>query len=247
MKMSKKIINALAVILLIVAIMAFSLSKLEYTFSWISLLEYGRKFIFGFIMTIVISFFSLIFSLIIGIVMAIFSRSSILFLSYLSRVYIEIVRGTPFLVQIYFFYFIIATAFGLSNKYILGIIILSIFTGAYVTEIIRGGIESINKSQLETAKALGFTTFQTYKYVIIPQVIKRILPGLTGQVSSLIKDSSLLSVIAVSEFTKVVLEVDSLNFRTFENLTLLGIGYLCLTLPISLISKKLERRFHYES
>ncbi|MFA9398254.1 MAG: amino acid ABC transporter permease, partial [Clostridiaceae bacterium] len=178
---------------------------------------------------------------------AIFSRSRVLFLNYLSRFYIEIVRGTPFLVQIYFFYFIIATAFNLNNKYVLGIIILSVFTGAYVTEIIRGGIESINKSQLETAKSIGFTQVQTYRYVVVPQVITRILPSLAGQLSSLVKDSSLLSVIAVSEFTKVILEVDALNFRTFENLTLLGIGYLALTLPISLISKKLERKFHYEA
>jgi polar amino acid transport system permease protein len=245
--MFKKIINILAVGLFVIAILAFSLSRLEYEFKWSSLIEFRSKFFLGFIMTIVISFFSLIFSLLIGIVMALFNKSRILFLKYLSRFYVELVRGTPFLVQIYFFYFIIATAFGLNNKYVLGIIILSLFSGAYVTEIIRGGIESINKSQIETAKSLGFNQYQTYRFVIIPQVIKRILPSLAGQLSSLVKDSSLLSVIAVSEFTKVVLEVDSLNFRTFENLALLGIGYILITLPISLLSKKLEGRFHYEA
>ncbi|WP_461204665.1 amino acid ABC transporter permease [Clostridium sp. DL1XJH146] len=245
--MNKKILNGFLVFFTAVAILAFSLSRLDYTFKWATVFVYKSKFIQGFIMTVVISFFSLFFSLFLGVLMALARKSKYMYFRYLSQFYIEIVRGTPFLVQIYFFYFIIATAFGLSNKYVLGIIILSLFSGAYVTEIIRGGIESINKTQLETAKSLGFTSFQTYRFIIIPQVIKRILPSLAGQLSSLVKDSSLLSVIAVSEFTMNVLEVDSLNFRTFENLTVLAVGYLLLTLPISILSKKLERKFHYEA
>lgn len=243
----KVLLNYFLVFIFIIAILIFSVSQLDYTFKWYTVLEYKNKILKGFYMTLVISFFSLILSLVIGTLLAFARRSGVLFLEYFSKVYVEIIRGTPFLVQIYFFYFIIATAIGIDNKYILGAIILSIFSSAYVTEIIRGGIESIEKSQIETAKALGFTTYQKYRYIIIPQVIKRITPALAGQLLSLVKDSSLLSVIAVSEFTMNVLEIDSLNFRTFENLSTLALGYLLITLPISALSKKMERKFQYEN
>ncbi|MCY6356878.1 amino acid ABC transporter permease [Clostridium sp. ZS2-4] len=242
----KKVINLMIVIGIFILIIIYSINKLDYTFVWKGVFVYKNKLIKGFGVTLIISFFSMIVSLIIGIITTLFLNSKILALNYFAKGYIGIIRGTPFLVQIYFLYYIIATAFQISNKYLLGIIILSIFTGAYVTEIIRGGLESIEQSQHITSKALGFTTLQKYIYIIIPQVVKRIMPALAGQISSLVKDSSLLSVIAVSEFTMNVLEVDSINFRTFENLTVLGVGYLLITIPISIISKKLERAFSYE-
>ncbi|MGI6227567.1 MAG: amino acid ABC transporter permease [Peptococcales bacterium] len=243
----KKILNILLVAGIFAAIVLFSINRLDYNFVWEGVYTYKNKLIKGFMITLLISSCSMLVSLVIGVVSTILLNSQILVLNYLVRGYIGLIRGTPFLVQIYFLYYIIATALNISNKYILGILILSVFSGAYVTEIIRGGLESIDKTQHLTAKALGFTTLQKYVYVIIPQVIKRILPALTGQMSSLIKDSSLLSVIAVSEFTMNVLEVDSINFRTFENLTVLGLGYLLITIPISQISKKLERKFNYEA
>ena len=120
-----------------------------------------------------------------------------------------------------------------------------LFRSAYVSEIIRAGIESINKTQIETARSLAFTKVQTYRYVILPQVVKRVMPPLAGQFASLIKDSSLLSIIAVNEFTKNVQEVDSLTFSPIENYCILAVGYLILTYPISHLSKYLERRFNY--
>ncbi|MFZ7101524.1 MAG: amino acid ABC transporter permease [Peptococcaceae bacterium] len=247
MPSQKKLINLLIVGGIFAAVLLFSVSRLDYTFSWGSILVYKNKLLKGFGITLIISFFSMAASLLIGIIATFFLKSGIPAFNYLARGYIGLIRGTPFLVQIYFLYYIIATAFNIDNKYILGILILAVFSGAYVTEIIRGGLESINKSQHLTAKALGFTTSQKYIYIIIPQVIKRIMPALAGQMSSLVKDSSLLSVIAVSEFTMNVLEVDSINFRTFENLTVLGLGYLLLTIPISLLAKKLERKYNYET
>lgn len=189
----------------------------------------------------------MIISVALGFIVAFLSKSKILVVHYLSRMYVEVIRGTPFLVQIIFFFYIITPTLGLNNRYVIGIAILAIFSSAYVSEIIRAGIESIEKSQHETAKAVGFTTFQKYQYVIFPQVIRRILPSLAGQLSSLVKDSSLLSVIAVSEFTLNIQEINSINFRTYENYIVLAVGYLLITYPISLISKRLERKFNYES
>jgi polar amino acid transport system permease protein len=127
----------------------------------------------------------------------------------------------------------------------MGVLILSLFAGAYVAEIIRGGLESIPSAQLETARSLCFTRGQTYRYIIIPQLSRIVLPPLTGQFASLVKDSSLLSFIAVNEFTKVVMEADSLNFATFENYILLAVGYMLITLPISWLTKRLERKMYY--
>lgn len=243
----KKIFNIILVAVFVISVVMYSFSKFDYSLGWSSIFDYRIKLINSYIMTIIISFFSLILSVLIGVFFAFARKSRILFLQYISKLYVEIIRGTPFLVQIYVFYFVVATAFGVDNKYVLGVIILSVFSGAYLTEIIRAGIESIDSTQLVTAKSLGFTVYQRYKFVIIPQVIKRIMPAIAGQLSSLIKDSSLLSIIAVSEITQNILEISSINFNFIANVIYLAIGYLLLTIPISFLSRRLERKFHYEA
>ncbi|MBN2557764.1 MAG: amino acid ABC transporter permease [Clostridia bacterium] len=239
--------NIMLVGIFISAIFLVALASLGYRFDWSVIWVYRIKMLRGYGMTFLLALFSIIISIFIGAAGAAGLQCRILFFRYLSRAYVEGIRGTPFLVQIIFFYFIIATAVGLNNKFIVGVLILSIFTGAYVTEIIRGGIQSIPQSQWVTARSLGFTGLQTYRFIIFPQVFRRILPALAGQMSSLVKDSSLLSVIAVSELTQNVLEVDAITFRTFEDLTFLMLGYLLITIPISILSKWLERKYYYES
>jgi polar amino acid transport system permease protein len=157
-----------------------------------------------------------------------------------------VVRGTPLLVLILFLYYVVANGMGLQNRLVAGILILSLFGGAYLAEMIRAGIESIPASQLESARAIGFTPWQTYRIVIVPQALRQILPPLTGQFASLIKDSSLLSIIAIGEFTLAAQQVNSATYRTLESYLPLALGYLALTLPISLLSKFLEQRFRYE-
>jgi polar amino acid transport system permease protein len=136
---------------------------------------------------------------------------------------------------------------GVTNRLIAGALILSIFEGAYIAEIIRGSMLSIDDSQLESARAVGLTRFQTARYVIIPQLVARTLPALTGQFASIIKDSSLLSMISVIELTQTIREISATNFRLFECYIFLGLLYLCLTLPITFVSKRMERRFDYAS
>ena len=201
----------------------------------------------GFTLTILISLWSLVFSLLFGFLGAVFQRSKIQVLHYIGKMYVELVRGTPLLVQIIAVYYFVGTLFELNDKFVAGVLILSIFEGAYISEIIRAGVESIPNTQIETARSLSLTKIQTYIYIIFPQVIKRILPPLAGQFVSLVKDSSLLSIIALAEFTQVVQNITSLNFNYTEGYILLGIGYLILTSPISILSKYLERKFKYES
>jgi len=140
---------------------------------------------------------------------------------------------------------VVADAFGVGNRYVVGTLTLSLFAGAYIGEILRAGIENVSESQWDSARAVGLTPSQIYRYIVFPQVVRRTLPPLAGQFASLIKDSSLLSVIAVSEFTLSAQEVNAYTFSTLESYLPLAVGYLVLTLPISLWSRTLEKRFHY--
>jgi polar amino acid transport system permease protein len=198
-------------------------------------------------MTLRISLVSLVLSTAIGVVFALVRRSHLLPLRYFGQIYIELVRGTPLLVQILIFFYVVAPAFHVEDRYVAGILILSFFSGAYISEIIRAGIESISQSQLESARAIGLTTAQTYRYVIFPQAIRLSLPPLVGQFVSLIKDSSLLSIIAVNEFTQAARDVNSATYSTLESYIPLAIGYLVLTLPISLWTRSLEKRLRFET
>jgi len=217
-------------------------TTISYDFYWESIYEYRQKFIDGFLVTIYISLFALILSLVIGIIFAYGQNSKFILFRFFSRFYIEIIRGTPLLVQILIFFYVFANNLGFDNRYIVGVVILSMFSGAYVSEIIRAGIKSIDKGQYESAKSLGFTPSQSYLYIIFPQAYKRILPPLTGQFASIIKDSSLLSIISISEFTMNAQEVNAYTYSTLESYIPLALGYLLLTYPISYYAKILEKR-----
>jgi polar amino acid transport system permease protein len=239
------IISWFLVALLTAALFSFAFSQLQYGWNWDAIWQYRHKFLMGWLMTVAISAAALLVSLVIGLLTALARRSSLLPLRYGALLYVEIVRGTPLLVQILILFYVVANAFGIDNRYLVGVLTLSLFAGAYLAEMIRAGIESIRDSQLESARAIGLTRSQTYRYVIFPQVVRQLIPPLTGQFASIIKDSSLLSIIAVSEFTLNAQEVNAFTYSTLESYLPLAVGYLLLTLPISLFSRMLERKFHY--
>ncbi|HEY5563768.1 MAG TPA: amino acid ABC transporter permease [Clostridiaceae bacterium] len=242
-----KFLSALAVGVIFVALVYFSMKRIGLNLDFSTLLEYKKRLFDGFKMTIIISFASLIFSMILGMLTAMGQRSQILVICYACRTYIQIIRGTPLLVQIYFFFYIVGTAWGIDNRYIAGVIILSIFEGAYISEIIRGGIESIDKQEYEIARSIGITDIQTLWLVTFPILMARILPALAGQLASIIKDSSLLSVIAVIELTQTIQEISAANFQMFENYIFLGLLYFILTFAVSMLTKWLEGRYKHEN
>ena len=244
---AKIVFNLLLVTAVIVLVFWYSLSRIGIVFDFSFLSELRSRLLQGFLMTLGLSFVSLLLSLLLGLVSAVLQSSKILFFQYLSKLYVTFIRGTPLIMQIYLFFYIVGTAFGIENRFVCGVLILSIFEGAYIAEIIRGSLLSIDNSQLEAAKAVGFSKKQTIIHVILPQLFTRTLPALTGQFASIIKDSSLLSMIAVIELAQTMREITALNFKLFEGYLFLGVLYLCLTLPVSFASKMLERRFRYES
>ena len=136
---------------------------------------------------------------------------------------------------------------GFWTSFFPGLLLLGAFHAAYLAEIFRGAVESIGASQLETARAVGFNTQQTYRYVIIPQALRRALPGTTGQLVSLLKDSSLLSVIGIEELVQKVKIMNSASYTALEGYIPLAIAYLIVTLPLSHLARRLERRFAYET
>jgi polar amino acid transport system permease protein len=231
----------------IAGIFVFAFSTVRYTWHWKPIWGYRELFLSGWLATLGLSAAALVISCLIGLVLALLRRTPFLPLRYFSRICVETIRGTPLLVQILIFFYVVGTAFHLENRYICGVLILSLFSGAYISEVIRAGIESVGQSQLDSARAIGLTTAQTYRYVIFPQAIRQVLPPLAGQFASLVKDSSLLYVIGLGEFTTNAQSVNSYTASTLESYLPLAFGYLLLTLPISLWTQSLERRIRFET
>ena len=195
----------------------------------------------GMIVTIEISIYSLIIALILGLVIGLMRISPNPALRNLAILYIEVIRGTPLLVQIFIMYFFIGTVLDL-ERFTAGVVALSVFTGAYVAEIIRSGIQSIPVGQMEAARSLGMNYPKAMVYVILPQAFKRTLPPMAGQFINLIKDSSLVSVIAITDLTKAGREVASGTFAQFEVWFTVALLYLVITSALSWAIQRLEKR-----
>jgi polar amino acid transport system permease protein len=242
-----KALNFGIALLAVSLVFCFSFWNLKYRLRWDSIYAYRTMFVQGWLTTIWISAAALAASTLMGFCSALAGRSRFLPLSYLSKIYVELVRGTPLLAQILIFFYVVAPAFNINDRYLVGILTLAFFSGAYISEIIRAGIESVGRSQLESAKAIGLTRAQTYRYVIVPQAVRQTLPPLAGQFVSLVKDSSLLSVIGISEFTLNAQTINARTYSTLESYLPLAAGYLVLTLPISIWTRRLEQRHKFET
>lgn len=205
----------------------------------------------GLWLTLQISVYSIFFGIIIGVCGGIARLSSNPAFRWLSTLYVEIIRGSPLLVQIYIWYFVLGTMVndllrksGVSeiSPVGYGVIALSFFIGAYITETVRAGIQSIHRGQIEAARSLGMSYTQAMQYIILPQALRRILPPLAGDFIGLIKDSSLLGIIAVRELTKATREAITTSLQPFEFFFTCALMYLVLTFTLSVIVQTLERR-----
>lgn len=208
---------------------------------------YREAFWRGWLLTLKLSLAALALSTVIGLIATMAKRSSVLLFRYPAIFYIEVVRGTPLLVLLLILYYVVFHAVGWESRQAAGVWILSLFSGAYIAEILRAGLESIGQSQWESARAIGLTQSQTYLSIVAPQALRHSLPALAGQFASLIKDSSLLSILGIAEFTFTAQQVNSATFSTLESYLPLGIGYLILTVPLSLWTKHLERTLRYDT
>lgn len=226
--------------------MYLSFQRINYNWNWGVLWEYREKLLTGWWMTLKLSAASLVISVLLGWLLMLMQRGPELLRAF-AQSWVHLMRGTPLLVQILLFFYVIANALGLENRFILSVLILSNFSAAYISEIFRSAFEAIPQSQWDAAKSIGLSPWQTYREVIGPQLIKIALPALGGQFASIVKDSSLLSIIAVSEFTLNAQEVNSLTYSTLEVYIPLALGYLLITGPLTLLVAKFEKRLSYET
>ena len=207
--------------------------------------------VIGLWLTLKLSFMATIFGVLIGVAGGLARISSNPAIKWISIVYVEIIRGSPLMVQILIWYFVLGTVIndllatygmGRLSAFWYGVASLACFAGAYVTEIVRAGIQSIHRGQTEAARSLGMTYAQCMRYIILPQALRRILPPLAGQFISLIKDSSLLGIIAIRELTKAGREAVSASLQPFEIYLVVAVLYLVLTFSLSMFVQHLERR-----
>jgi polar amino acid transport system permease protein len=226
--------------------------SLGYNWQWFRIPEYILKvtdegfsaglLIEGLGVTLKISAISFIFTFIIGLGTAILRLSSSYVGNAAARVYLELIRNTPLLIQLFFIYFVIAPILGI-NGFWSAVIALSLFEGAYASEIFRAGITSIDRGQWEASYSLGGNKTFAYINVILPQAIPRIAPPLAGQAISLVKDSALVSTVAIYDLTMQGQSIISDTFMTFEIWFTVAAIYLCITLLLSWALDKMAASF----
>jgi polar amino acid transport system permease protein len=206
--------------------------------------------------TLWVSALSMVLSIAIGVLGGLARLSPRVVPNQLGTIYVEVIRNTPLLVQIFLGWFCVAPIVGslleslgapvamislTASPHLVGIAILSVFTGAYVTEIVRAAVLSIDRGQMEAALSQGMTRMQAYRHVIFPQAFKRMIPPLTGQMVSMIKDSSLLyAITGFVELSRQASTIRSTTYRDYEVLIPLALLYFLLCFPLSRLARRLE-------
>ena len=244
MKRTISFIGALGIYL---ALFAFVFANaLEKSIDFSVYQQYYRVILNGWVTTLSISAVSLVLALFVGLFLYLMQQSKYKVLLYLAEIHKTIIFGTPLVVIAIIAYYYIGNAFGIDSKFWIGALTLALYIGAYISDIYKGAIESIHVNQWQTAKMFGFTRYQTYRYVVFPQVITSILPPLAGQFAMTIKSSALLAYMATDEFLNAIQTVMSISFRYPEGFFVVTIGYLILTIPLILLVRYLEKKFSYK-
>lgn len=225
----------------------------DWSFFWQSLFTPSRAFLSGFALTIIISVASMVLGLALGMVIALLGRSRFRVLRGFVRLYVWVIRGTPVLVQLVILYlgFAAAGLFRFEDVDIFGVLVrsavqaaivgLTIDQSAYLSEIIRSGLEAVDRGQHEASAALGMTPWSAMRWIIVPQGLRTMVPPIGNQFNILMKTTSILSIIGVSEMFLVTESISSVTFKTFEILIVAALYYLLLTTIWTFIQAAIER------
>ena len=198
----------------------------------------------GLQVTLYIFLIAILLGFLIGLVVALLRLAPLKILNWIAKAYVDAIRGTPFIVQLFFIYFGVNSLQVISlNSTTAGIITVAINAGAYFAEIIRAGIQSIDKGQTEAARSIGFTSAQTMRYIVLPQAFRRMLPTITNQSIISLKDTSLLSVIGIADLTQQGQIQASATFEAFKIWLAVGIIYFIIIYLLTLLANFVERRF----
>lgn len=209
---------------------------MAYKFDWGVLLVYRHLLWQGLLLTVQLSALSMVLSLALGGVIGLGRRMEAAPLRWLCGAYIEFFRNIPLIVQLFFWYF----AVGL-EAFPAAVIGLTVYTSAYIAEVIRSGLQSIPRTQIEAARSFGMTPVQAIRHVLLPQALMRVIPPLGVEFINVIKNSSIAMTISVTELTFQTQQIESLTFRGFEAATAITILYVILALAIVLLMAAIER------
>lgn len=247
----KDVLQFALLIAIVAWLMSLSAARLGYNWQWYRIPRYlfrvqeGRliagELVQGLGFTFRIAGASLVLALAIGLGTALLRLSDSWTGRGLTRIYLEVIRNTPLVVQVYLVYFVIGPILGL-GRFASAVMALSLFEGAYLSEIFRAGIVSLHRGQWEAAYSLGMSSLDTYRDVILPQAIRRILPPLTNEMISLIKNTSLVSLVSLSDLALQARVIAADTFLTFEVWFVTAAIYLAITVPLSLLVYWMERR-----
>ncbi|MCZ8522057.1 MULTISPECIES: amino acid ABC transporter permease [Paenibacillus] len=214
------------------------------TSPWQIMLDAIPVLLQGTLITLKIVSISLVIAFVIGLISGLMSTSSNRLLRIPAIFYVDLIRGTPLLVQVFFIYLGLPVFLDIRiPAEVAGVAAISLNAGAYISEIFRGGINSIHRGQMEAARSLGMSKYLTMRLVILPQAIRRMTPAFVNQVIVSIKDTSLLSVIGIRELTQSGEIIIAENFRAFEIWGVVGIFYFIIIYALSWVARRLERRF----
>jgi len=198
----------------------------------------------GLKVTLYIFFFSIIIGFLVGLVIALIRLTPFKLLNWVAKAFVDIIRGTPFIVQLFFIYFGLNSLEFISfDRTSAGILTVALNAGAYFSEIIRAGIQSIDKGQAEASRSLGLSQSYTMRAVILPQAFRRMLPTITNQSIISFKDTSLLSIIGIADIVQKGKIQSSATFQPFEIWFAVGVIYFIIIYLMSLLSSYVERRF----
>lgn len=212
-------------------------------FNWSLILDNLPLLLQGALVTVKITTMSVGCGFFIGMLVALANLSNLKIVRLLARCYVDIIRGTPLLVQIFLIYFALPMIIGSRiDPFVAAVTACSINSGAYVSEIFRAGIQSIDKGQMEAGRSLGLSWAQTMRYIIMPQAFKAIIPPLGNEFIAMLKDSSLVSVIGFEELTRRGQLIIAKTYASFEIWGTVAVIYLIMTVSISQLVAYLERR-----
>lgn len=208
---------------------------------------YGPAFLDGFKVTILSSVLALLFSLIIGTLMAIFQLSHNKWIRGIAKAYVEFFRNIPLLIIVMFFYVVLPLYWISFDGFQAGTIGLTIYTSAFIAETVRSGIQTVPKGQMEAGLSSGFTYSETMRYIVLPQAFKIVIPPLGNQFINLVKNSSILAIVAGLDIMYQGDLIASETFNTFDTYIIVGLFYLIITLPLSYLMVYLEKKWAVRS
>ncbi|MFN4130465.1 MAG: amino acid ABC transporter permease [Paracoccaceae bacterium] len=248
-----QVAQALAVLGGLFWLVAVGIGQLDYNWQWYRVQPFFYRvvdgeliwgpLVRGLMLTLKIAGLAGLLAILIGFLTALARMSGSFAGRVIAMVYLEAIRNTPLLVQLFLVYFVLAPIIGL-DRFWAGVLCLAFFEGSFAAEIIRGGLRGVDRGQVEAARAIGLTTIDSYRYIIVPQALPLILPPLTGLMISTIKHSAIVSVIALAELTTQALNLISNTFMAFEIWFMVAAIYLCLTVSLSFAVALFESRLN---